>query len=726
MTSRIACKSCNSVLAASLIVGALLASSGCAELSKRNRELGNIDPYQFPPVATITPFCAVGDKNARPENARYEIEETCERLTLSKGTQDASTQPKNRTIGVALSGGGSKSAPFELGVLAGLEESGVLEKVDYISTVSGGSYAATYFYSHLLALMHPLDSEVGLTREQMFWDCLPAKYGQMFSPEDSPVGWSLRAHNGVCPSSEGQVGRYWPLSSTEDSTEGDDPLREASHLRGYQPIFDDDWAYDKYDGTLWDFRVGVEAFGKIGVNIAALAIPNFFFNTVFDQRIDLGYIKRKYADGIARTYGETANNLRLDPSLNLRTAGNSESLQRLTFEKLRELYVDSNNETCPSRHKGDGLCNTPLWIINATAGSSATIFPLAEFSPYTAQRNGFEFTAFGYGSGLYGRRPWHDSPLEPQKYYLAVLKAVGASAAFADAQQRQEGGTWGPLLNVGVLHLANFDWGADIPNYRSRTQAQYHRLKIIHSILPWFLYFFNYEKETNDSLYIHLSDGGMSEDLGAAALLRRHVTDLVVVDASSDPQYQLGDLCELNTQLQIDQENKRAVFLDIGSTVNVPLAGCAGSTVDNPFGIRDGLWQPVIRGRVCRMDGSACTDDTAEARLYILKPAVNSGAKAPQGVTLAESMVNARRHQLKYIDCAYPDKQTDKGYPCEVIGYLTEPVTTEFPQDNLFSVTLASNAYIFGAYKELGRFYARHIHVQEGAEGMPLVVDPTW
>jgi hypothetical protein len=717
---------CKAILTTLVLTGTLLASSGCAELSKRERELGDIDPYQFPPVSSVTPNCAPEDGKAQPANARFETVETCARLKLSKATESTS-QMKGRTIGVALSGGGSKSAPFELGVLAGLEESGVLESVDYISTVSGGSYAATYFYSHLLALMNPLGSEAGLTREQMFWDCLPAKYAKMFSQEDYPTGWSITTHDGMCPSPEGQDGRYWPLSSTEDPTEGDDPLREASHLRGYQPIFNDNWAYDKYDGTLWDFRVGFEAFGKLGVNIGVLALPNFLLNTIFDQRIDLGYIKRSYNEGIARTYGETANNLRLDPSLNLRTAGDDKSLKRLTFDNLRTLYMLSNEDACASQHKSDGLCKTPLWIINATAGSSQTFFPLAEFSPYTAQRNGFEFTAFGYGSGLYGRRAWRDSPLEPPHYYGSVLRAVGASAAFADAQQRQEGGAWGPLFNVAVLHLANFDWGDDIPNYKTRTPFQYRRLHLIHSILPWPFYFFNYERETNDSLYIHLSDGGMSEDLGAAALLRRHVTDLVIVDASSDPQYQLGDLCELNTQLQIDQENQRAIFLDIGSAANVPLTGCAESTTDDPFAIRDHLWQPVIRGRVCRIDGAACTDATAEARLYILKPAVNSGAKTLQSFTLGEAIFNAKRHQLKYSDCAYPDKQSDKGYPCEVIGYLADPITKDFPQDNLFSVTLASNAYIFGAYKELGRFYARHIHVQYGADGKAIVVEPqTW
>ena len=43
------------------------------------------------------------------------------------------------TIGLALSGGGSRAIAFHLGCLRALHELGVLEKVKVLSTVSGGS-----------------------------------------------------------------------------------------------------------------------------------------------------------------------------------------------------------------------------------------------------------------------------------------------------------------------------------------------------------------------------------------------------------------------------------------------------------------------------------------------------------------------------------------------------------------------------------------------------------
>lgn len=46
--------------------------------------------------------------------------------------------------GLALSGGGIRSATFGLGVLEGLKESGLLGKFDYLSSVSGGGYIASW------------------------------------------------------------------------------------------------------------------------------------------------------------------------------------------------------------------------------------------------------------------------------------------------------------------------------------------------------------------------------------------------------------------------------------------------------------------------------------------------------------------------------------------------------------------------------------------------------
>lgn len=56
----------------------------------------------------------------------------------SKGKQQ-------HTLGLALSGGGYRSAIFNYGILKGLYQIGVIGKIDYLSAVSGGSWIATPF-----------------------------------------------------------------------------------------------------------------------------------------------------------------------------------------------------------------------------------------------------------------------------------------------------------------------------------------------------------------------------------------------------------------------------------------------------------------------------------------------------------------------------------------------------------------------------------------------------
>ena len=53
--------------------------------------------------------------------------------------------PDDDVVGLAFSGGGIRSAIFNLGVLQSLGRSGLLSKVDYLSTVSGGGYIGSAF-----------------------------------------------------------------------------------------------------------------------------------------------------------------------------------------------------------------------------------------------------------------------------------------------------------------------------------------------------------------------------------------------------------------------------------------------------------------------------------------------------------------------------------------------------------------------------------------------------
>ncbi|MFN8941513.1 MAG: patatin-like phospholipase family protein [Acidobacteriota bacterium] len=53
-------------------------------------------------------------------------------------------EEKKGELGLAISGGGIRSATFALGVMQSLAGKGWLEKIDYLSTVSGGGYIGTW------------------------------------------------------------------------------------------------------------------------------------------------------------------------------------------------------------------------------------------------------------------------------------------------------------------------------------------------------------------------------------------------------------------------------------------------------------------------------------------------------------------------------------------------------------------------------------------------------
>jgi hypothetical protein len=72
-------------------------------------------------------------------------------------------------VGLALSGGGIRSATFSLGVLMALARRGVLDQVDYLSTVSGGGYLGSFLINYLAGDAPPGCDPIGLRpREQPF------------------------------------------------------------------------------------------------------------------------------------------------------------------------------------------------------------------------------------------------------------------------------------------------------------------------------------------------------------------------------------------------------------------------------------------------------------------------------------------------------------------------------------------------------------------------------
>jgi len=92
---------------------------------------------------------------------------------------------KDDLLGLAFSGGGIRSATFNLGVLQGLSRAGLLKHVDYLSTVSGGGYIGSWL-------------SAWIWREGGKVTAVEQALGNLRDPdllEPRPVGWLRRYSN---------------------------------------------------------------------------------------------------------------------------------------------------------------------------------------------------------------------------------------------------------------------------------------------------------------------------------------------------------------------------------------------------------------------------------------------------------------------------------------------------------------------------------------------------
>ena len=140
----------------------------------------NPPPADNPPITFNTAFKA-------------EISEI-EKSRVARGATTAKPAEKN-LIGLAFSGGGIRSATFNLGVLQALATRSLLHCFDYLSTVSGGGYVGSWLaaltrrmtqtanvpFAEVERRLAPKKYEIGSTVEPPFLKWL-RNYGNYLTP----------------------------------------------------------------------------------------------------------------------------------------------------------------------------------------------------------------------------------------------------------------------------------------------------------------------------------------------------------------------------------------------------------------------------------------------------------------------------------------------------------------------------------------------------------------
>jgi hypothetical protein len=110
---------------------------------KENSETG------FPAAAPVT--VALGADVTVPPRLDANIWQREREYILQRRRTVLDQQDPDATnlVGLAISGGGIRSATFALGVVQRLAKAGLLAQVDYLSTVSGGGYLGSFLSSYL-------------------------------------------------------------------------------------------------------------------------------------------------------------------------------------------------------------------------------------------------------------------------------------------------------------------------------------------------------------------------------------------------------------------------------------------------------------------------------------------------------------------------------------------------------------------------------------------------
>ncbi len=484
------------------------------------------------PVKSIAPAETI--KRSPVKNERWQVEIQSrpdfeeEKKYVAKRRERVRLPKEGPQLGLAFSGGGLRSATINLGVLQGLQEDGVLRKVDYLSCVSGGAYIGAWYAAHLT--------------------------------------------NGDTIDSVGQTEGSAEYTSDADRLLGTDKFEGRSEsIKGLE------------EGRGFVYGINYANIPKI-FGFMAATIP---VNLVMDVGLHFKPTRGKfnwhhpnflYQHFIERTYLSEPSSLLLtqNPSGDFH-GGKPHSLA------LEEINPDGN--AAPYLIVNCALANSRP---DAKFGSNETLpFEFSRFSCGSMPLGFVPAKDFGFpveGTYRIGKKRYavmRTNPLEntPLVKPFKLSSAVAASGAAVDAsalgnqiakQERQQGAE----INAPIVTTKRKLWDVVLKplNLNLRHQNRNFAMAItqlgknenqeeIHAPLDWEIPKHDLQDRARevttdrfhnsvfcDSLY--LSDGAHYENLGIFALtLRPEIKEIWSIDAGADPDYKFKDIIHVEKLL---------------------------------------------------------------------------------------------------------------------------------------------------------------------------------
>lgn len=498
-----------------------------ATLFFRNATIPRRDPDDFPPhyLELADPTIRSADCANRDGSCKSRLE------SISDYFNPNDTRPKPGDLGVALEGGGTKAAPFALGTLAGLQELGLLgTRVQAISSISGGSYAASYYFNRLYDQLRPDAIDAG-NADDWFRSCIPDYF--------------INKPNFAVLRDQASPQRCWEKTNDVDLLQRQGVIKRYNEFAREYEFLGHVWKnHDLLQGiTPGNLHTHDDLLLPEYGNVALLGtetivtIPfQFIARTVFRWPLNSSPSKLAYKLGLEREYGYTPHDW-----ANAGSSYRSHLVETMTERrKTRTLSIFRKLEAA----------HAPLWIIGTTAPGAISGVQWLSPSPRDPLRQQFELTWAGYGSGTYGyARQSPDAPFDflgRNPDGMPVLDAVVASAAFFDDDETQISRQPFRLLAGAGQHFGNVTWFSEVRNFNVGDGS-----REIAKVLPWPAYLAT-TSAGRQSPYIHLQDGGNAENTGIFPLLRRGYKTIIYAHGTQDDKAEWAAMCHLKNQLELD------------------------------------------------------------------------------------------------------------------------------------------------------------------------------
>ena len=420
-------------------------------------------------------------------------------------------------LGLALSGGGTRAASFSIGVMKALQEEGILDRIDVISSVSGGSYASYWYFMQ----------NYYLNRENLPEPGAEKLSGNFMSEHYTKGREEFREQGADLLFEDLDFCRPDTLNnlSTPERYRFQYTLQNSSEIL----------SLDKKTGLLRDIRNGAQY--AINLGAQGLSVPfHWILNgLVFNWDANINPYRHFYQNGLERSYGY------VPLSYTLREFANDDSAWGFKWVNAKDISFKDMGEYL-QEYKRNNQRRLPFFIINATADYKSLIQQSERKELLKAV---YEFTPWGCGSGLTGYVPVESCPSD-----ISMGRAVSISGAAVAGQSEaidSTGDSEGKITALSViLSLLNLDFGYKIRNHDPNASQVGNAL---YKLIPFPVYYFAdwaVGKKVNDIL---LSDGGHMENLGIFSLVRRGVKKIIVVDGEQDGSSTFSSLNRLKRNL---------------------------------------------------------------------------------------------------------------------------------------------------------------------------------